>query len=81
MKTKIILIFILFATMDGTTTAQTLRNSSGSQIGKIESDGTVRDGKSNRLGKIESDGAVRNDKGNSIGKADGSTRQRIGAIY
>ena len=51
--------------------AQDLRNSNNSQIGKIESDGTVRNSSNSTIGKVCSDGTVRNSSNSTIGYAKG----------
>lgn len=58
------------------TTAQTMRNDKGTQIGKVESDGTIRNANNSRVGKVESDGTVRNANNSRIGKveSDGTIR-------
>ena len=61
--------------------AQTLRNGSGSTVGKVESNGTVRDGNGSRIGKVESDGTVRNGNGSNIGKAEGVNRRQAAACF
>ena len=63
------------------TEAQTLRNGSGSAVGKVESDGTVRNSSGSRIGKVESDGTVRNGNGSSIGKAEGVNRKHAAACF
>src|SRR3989337_1703469 len=50
--------------------SQELRNSSGSQTGKMDSDGTVRNSSGSKIGKIDSDGTVRNSSGSKIGSID-----------
>ena len=52
------------------TFAQTVRNSSYSCIGKIDSDGTVRNSSYSMIGKIDSDGIIRNSSYSMIGKID-----------
>ena len=81
MMRKLFLI-VLLASLSCVTvslSAQTLRNTSGSSIGKVESDGTVRNASGSRIGRIERDGTIRNSSGSSIGKAE-SVDPRAAAI-
>ena len=48
--------------------AQTIRNSSNSTVGKIESDGTIRNSSNSYIGKIESNGDIRDSSNRLIGK-------------
>ena len=66
-------LLLIFATSNSY--AQDLRNSSGSQTGKIESDGTVRNSSGSRIGKVESDGTLRNASGSRIGSAKGVKKE------
>ena len=64
----ITLAFIIGLLMFATPSeAQTLRNGSGSTVGKVESNGTVRNRNGSSIGKFESDGTVRNGSGSRIG--------------
>ena len=75
-------LFLMAAALFTCTTtvdAQTLRNSSGNAIGKIESDGTVRDKSGNRVGQITSSGEIRSSSGNTIGKIDNDGTVRNGS--
>jgi hypothetical protein len=56
--------------------AVTIRNSSGSTVGSVESDGTIRNSSNSSVGKIENDGTVRNGSNSSVGKieSDGTVR-------
>jgi len=51
--------------------AVTIRGSSGSSIGRVDSDGTIRNDSGSSVGRIEKDGTIRNGSGSSVGKADG----------
>ena len=61
--------------------AQTVRNSSGSSCGQIESNGTIRNSSGSSVGKFDSDGTIRNSSGSSIGKidSDGTVRNSSGS--
>ena len=61
--------------------AQTIRNSSGSSIGTIESNGTVRNASGSSFAQFDSDGTVRKN-GSSIGKieSDGTVRKNGSSI-
>ena len=56
-------------------TAQTLRSSGNSYLGKIERDGTIRNSSNSYMGKIESDGTVRNSSNSCIGKVENVDRR------
>ena len=73
-------LFLMAAALFTCTTtvdAQTLRNSSGNAIGKIESDGTVRDKSGNRAGQITSSGEIRSSSGKLRATAPCATRVEI----
>lgn len=59
-----------------TATAQSYRSSSGSYMGKVESDGTIRNSSNSYVGKIERDGTIRNSSNSYVGKieSDGTVR-------
>ena len=61
--------------------AQTVRNSSGSSCGQIESNGTIRNSSGSSVGRFDSDGTVRNSSGSSIGKAEGIRRDWAAAYF
>ena len=50
--------------------AQTVRNSSYSSIGHIDSDGTIRNSSYSTIGHIDSDGTIRNSSYSTIGHMD-----------
>src|SRR6187455_1163867 len=54
----------------------TIRNSSNSTVGSVDSDGTIRNSSNSSVGKIDKDGTVRNSSNSSIGKieSDGTIR-------
>ena len=54
----------------------TIRNSSNSTVGSVDSDGTIRNSSNSSVGKIDKDGTVRNSSNSSIGKveSDGTVR-------
>ncbi|HEX5061862.1 MAG TPA: hypothetical protein VFV99_20985 [Kofleriaceae bacterium] len=56
--------------------AVTIRNSSNSSIGSVDSDGTIRNSSNSSVGKIEKDGTIRDGSNSSIGKveSDGTIR-------
>ena len=68
MRKHLILFFLGAFLLTGAVEAQTLRNASNAQIGKVESDGVVRNSSNARIGKVESDGTVRNASNARIGK-------------
>ena len=70
------LLLFMAATVAQDGYAQTIRNSSNSTVGKIESDGTIRNSSNSYIGKIESDGTVRNSSNSYMGKVetDGTVR-------
>ena len=80
---KILRILILAAglVMASGAMAQTIYNSSGSSIGKIDRDGTIRNSSGSSIGRLDSDGTVRNSSGASIGKveSDGTVRNSSGS--
>ena len=53
--------------------ADTVRDRSGSSVGRIDPDGTVRDRSGSTLGKVERDGTVRDRSGSTLGSG-GTTR-------
>ena len=59
----------------------TVRNGSGSSVGRIDSDGTFRNGSGSSVGRFEEGGTVRNASGSSIGKVepDGTIRNASGS--
>jgi hypothetical protein len=59
--------------------AVTLRNDSGSGIGRVDSDGTIRNDSGSSVGRVESDGTIRNDSGSSIGRVDDDGTIRNGS--
>ena len=70
----IALLVMMLAGADAT--AQTLRSSGNSYLGKIERDGTVRSSSNSYRGKIERDGTIRNSSNSYMGKieSDGTVR-------
>ncbi len=58
----------------------TVRNRSGSSIGRIDSNGTIRDASGSTIGRFDS-GTVRGASGSSIGRVDsnGTIRNRSGS--
>ena len=51
--------------------AVTIRNSSGSSIGRVDGDGTIRNSSGSSVGRIDGDGTIRNGSGSSVGRVDG----------
>jgi hypothetical protein len=51
--------------------AVTIRNGSGSSIGRVDADGTLRNDSGSSIGRIERDGTIRNGSGSSVGRIDG----------
>lgn len=80
---RILTLFLIAFTMLITmpTNAQTMRNDKGTQIGKVESDGTIRNANNSRIGKVESDGTIRDDNNRAIGKASGIDKRYAAAIF
>ena len=81
MKALRVFLLAIVLIMASGATAQTIRNSSGSSCGQIESNGTIRNSSGSSIGKVESDGTVRNGSGSSIGKveSDGTVRNSSGS--
>lgn len=81
MKALRVFLLAIVLIMASGATAQTIRNSSGSSCGQIESNGTIRNSSGSSIGKIDSDGTVRNGSGSSIGKveSDGTVRNSSGS--
>lgn len=65
-----IIALLIFLVPSFEMSAQTVRNSSYSSIGQIDSDGTVRNSSYSMVGKIDSDGTIRNSSYSMIGKVD-----------
>ena len=63
--------------------AQTVRNSSYSSIGHIDSDGTIRNSSYSTIGHIDSDGTIRNSSYSTIGHidSDGTIRNSSYSSY
>ncbi len=59
--------------------AVTIRNGSGSSIGRVDADGTLRNDSGSSVGRIERDGTIRNGSGSSIGRVDGDGTIRNGS--
>ncbi len=59
--------------------AVTIRNGSGSSIGRVDADGTLRNDSGSSIGRIERDGTIRNGSGSSIGRIDGDGTVRNGS--
>ena len=59
--------------------SMTIRNSSNSTVGKIESNGTIRNSSNSTLGRIESDGTIRVG-GNVWGSAQGGDPHKVAAV-
>jgi hypothetical protein len=59
----------------------TVRDSSGSSIGRIDEDGVVRDRSGSTIGRIDVPGSVRDRSGSTIGRVDGdgTIRQSSGS--
>ena len=76
----LILSFVFALSVVNTAQAQSIRNSSGGYMGKVENDGTVRNSSGGYAGKIENDGTVRNSSGGYMGKVenDGTVRNSSG---
>ena len=74
------LLLFMAATVAQDGYAQTIRNSSNSTVGKIESDGTIRNSSNSYMGKVEQDGTVRNSSNSTIGYARG-VPMRYAALY
>jgi len=51
----------------------TVRNSSGSTIGRVDGDGTVRNSSGSTIGRVDDDGDLRNSSGSGIGRLDDCT--------
>lgn len=77
---RIILAFLILlagvAHADITLGSVTIRNSSNSSVGSVDSDGTIRNSSNSSVGKIDKDGTIRNSSNSSIGKveSDGTIR-------
>ena len=73
----LILMSVVLMGVSATASAQSYRNSSGSYMGKVESDGTIRNSSNSYVGKIYSDGTVRNSSNTYVGKieSDGTVRK------
>ena len=52
-------LFAVLLMLTASVQAQTLRDSSNRNIGKVESDGTIRDGSNRMVGRIYTDGTMR----------------------
>ena len=80
MKKWLMMLLMSIFVLGGTAYAQSMTNSSGNSIGKVESDGTIRNSSGNRVGKVDRDGTIRNSSGNKIGKieSDGTIRNSSG---
>lgn len=80
-KRLILSLLLVFSALFATQVhAQSLRNSSGGYMGKVDYDGTVRNSSGGYAGKIENDGTVRNSSGGYMGKieSDGTVRNSSG---
>ena len=79
---KHLVLFLLGAfLLTGAVEAQTLRNASNAQIGKVESDGVVRNASNARIGKIDKEGIVRDDSNKQIGSAKGVDKKIAAVIF
>ena len=69
-------LFAVLLMLTASVQAQTLRDSSNRNIGKVESDGTIRDGSNRMVGRIYTDGTMRDSSNRNIGKieSDGTVR-------
>ena len=77
---RIVLIFVMaVAGLCGTGVAQTVRDRSGSYIGKIQTDGTMRDRSGSYMGRVEPNGTVRDRSGSYMGKFEGGVNPRRAA--
>ena len=75
-------LLFCFAILIGTVTssqAQIVRDRYNSQIGKVETDGTIRDRYNSQIGKVDRDGTVRDRYNSQIGSAKG-VEPRIAAV-
>ena len=81
MKALRVFLLAIVLIMASGATAQTIRNSSGSSCGQIESNGTIRNSSGSSVGRFDSDGTIRNGSGSSIGKidSDGTIRNSSGS--
>ena len=61
--------------------AVTIRNDSGSSVGRVDGDGTIRNDSGSSVGRVDNDGTIRNDSGSSIGRidSDGTIRNSSGS--
>jgi hypothetical protein len=59
----------------------TIRNGSGTSVGKVEENGTVRNGSGTSIGKVEKDGTIRNSSGTGIGSAKGIDRKWAAVFF
>ena len=77
-KTLLLSLVLMTLTSLFNVHAQSCYNSYNSQIGKIESDGTIRDRYNSTVGKFESNGTVRDRYNSTLGKVekDGTIRNR-----
>ena len=72
---QIYLAFFIFAALmtivpNIEMSAQTIRNSSYTMIGQIDSDGTIRNSSYSMIGRIDRDGTIRNSSYTMVGKID-----------
>ena len=81
MKLFHLLLLICGLMMTPDASAQNMLDRNGSNIGSIDSNGTIRNRGGSSVGKIDSDGTVRDRGGSSIGKidSDGTIRNRGGS--
>ena len=61
-------LFAVLLMLTASVQAQTLRDSSNRNIGKVESDGTIRDGSNRMVGRIYTDGTLRASSNRLVGK-------------
>ena len=61
--------------------AQQMRNSSGSNMGRIESNGRVYNSSGSYMGRIESNGRIYNSSGSFIGEARGGSTKKAAVLF
>ena len=64
-----------------TASAQRMCNSSGSYIGRVESDGRVYNSSGSYMGRVESSGRIYNSSGSFIGEARGVSTKKAAVLF
>ena len=81
---KIFALLVAGAVLMGvsaTASAQRMSNSSGSNIGRVESDGRVYNSSGSYMGRVESSGRIYNSSGSFIGEARGVDTKKAAVLF